>query len=92
MAQSMEARLNRQVHDAMARIDFNIYQFAQGTTTYPPAIKIRLAETIASIAKMHSLDYEHGNFKPEEYEVIKFYAGLRKYVTGLDNPPDWLVR
>lgn len=92
MAQSMEARLVKQVSDSLARVDFNVYQFAQGTTSYPPLIKIRLAEVVAAIAQMHAIDYEYGNFHPDEHEAMKFFAGLRKYVTGLDTPPDFLVR
>lgn len=91
MAQSIEARLNKQVSEALARIDFNIGTFAQGTTSYPPAIKARLAQAVAAIAQMHAIDYEYGNFTPDEYETVKFYAGLRKFMTGLDEPPGWMV-
>ncbi len=91
MAQSIEGRLNKQVSEALARMDFNVYLFAQGTTSYPPLIKIRLAQAVSAIAQMNAIDYERGNFQPDEYEAVKFFAGLRKYVTGLDDPPAWVV-
>jgi len=87
MAQSIEGRLVKQVGESLARMDFNVHSFAQGTTSYPPLVKIRLAEAVAAIAQMHAIDYEYGNFHPDEHDAVKFFAGLRKYVTGLDTPP-----
>ena len=87
MAQSNEARLNKQVNEALQRNDFNIAQFAMGTTAYDPFVKERLALVIVAIAQMNDIDWTQGNFQSDEHDTVKFLAGLYRYVTGLDSRP-----
>lgn len=82
MAQSAEALLVKQVERALNQMDFNIHQFAQGTTAYNPQVKARLAETLTAVAGMNAIDYQYGNYKPDDYETMRFFANLYQYVTG----------
>lgn len=88
MAQSHEGKLIIQVRDALSRVDFNTATFAVGTTSYPPLIKIRLAELVSAIGKVNRIDRSYGQFGAVDHEAVKYLASLREYVVGLDSPFD----
>lgn len=88
MAQSNEGRIAKQMQEGLSRIDLNVAAVAQATTQWSPPVKRNLARLMIAIAEMHSIDYMYGNFTPQDLETLRFYAGLHRYVTGLDLDPD----
>jgi hypothetical protein len=92
MAQSLEARLNKQVSDALVRQDFNFGQFATGTTAYSPFVINRLALLVYYIGQAHKIDYEYGIFTHEDIDAKRWLAGVyRNSQKSVDNMPPGLV-
>ena len=92
MAQSIEARLNKQVHDALTRHDFNIGQFARGTTVYDDYTLERLCLVVYTIAEMHKIDYEYGIFTPGNMPSKRWLASIyRNSQKSVDSLPPGLV-
>jgi len=92
MAQSIEARLNKQVNEALVRQDFNLAQFATGTTAYSPYAINRLALLVYYIGQQHKIDHEYGIFTPEDMEARRWLASIyRNSQKSVDSLPPGLV-
>jgi hypothetical protein len=74
--------------EGLSRIDLNVAAVAQATTQWSPPVKRNLARLILSVVEMNAIDYSFGNFTGADHETLRFYAGLHRYVTGLDLDPD----
>lgn len=85
MAQSPEGKLIIQIREALNRADFNIAALAQGTTSYTPYVKNKLAQALVLIANMHAIDFAYGNYRPEEFEALELLALVSRYTDTLDN-------
>lgn len=93
MAQSIEARLARYIHDNLARLDIKIDQVAYATTAWSAPMKARLLSFILSVIRLHAIDYEHGNINGD-IRTLRRYAVLDRFVRGSGNPldmEDWEV-
>lgn len=93
MAQSIEGRLARYIHDNLARLDIKIDQVALATTSWSPTMKARLLSFILSVIHLHAIDYETGNINGD-IRTLRRYATLNRFVRGPQNPldmEDWEV-
>lgn len=89
MAQSIEARTARYLHDNLARLDIHIDRIALATTAWSAPMKARLLRFILSVITLHAIDYEHGNFaSSEEGKTLKRFATLNRFVRSMGNPLD----
>jgi hypothetical protein len=92
MAMSLEARLNKQVSEALVRQDFRVEDFARGTTAYSPYVTNRLAILVYRIAEMHKIDYEYGIFTPDDLASKRWLASIyRNSQKNIDSLPPGMV-
>lgn len=88
MAQSIEGRLARYIHDNLARLDLRTEQVALASTSWAPAIKARLLRFVVQVIHLHSIDYDHGNFTPEDRITLRRFSVLNCFIRSQENPLD----
>jgi hypothetical protein len=88
MAQSIEGRLARYIHDNLARLDMRTEQVALASTSWAPAIKARLLRFVIQVIHLHAIDYDYGNFTPEDRVTLRRFSVLNRFIKSAENPLD----
>ena len=79
-----EAKLAKQVGDALSDIRFSTALFGQIIATGDPVIQVRTIELMVHTMEMVAINYDYGNFTDVEYPWLKVAVKVRNLIQNGD--------
>lgn len=79
-----EAKLAKQMGDALSDIRFSTALFGQIIATGDPAIQVRTIELMVHTMEMVAINYDYGNFTDVEYPWLKVAVRVRNLIQNGD--------
>ena len=79
-----EAKLAKQMGDALSDIRFSSALFGQIIATGEPAIQRQVVELMVHTMQMIAINYDYGNFTQDEYPYLKLAVRIRNLMESGD--------
>ena len=79
-----EAKLAKQMGDALSDIRFSTALFGQIIATGDPVIQVRTVELMVHTMEMVAINYDYGNFTDVEYPWLKVAVKVRNLIQNGD--------
>jgi hypothetical protein len=79
-----EAKLAKQMGDALSDIRFSTALFGQIIATGDPVIQVRTVELMVHTMEMVAINYDYGNFTDVEYPWLKLAVKVRNLIQNGD--------
>ena len=79
-----EAKLAKQMGDALSDIRFSTALFGQIIATGDPVIQVRTVELMVHTMEMVAINYDYGNFTDVEYPWLKLSVKVRNLIQNGD--------
>jgi hypothetical protein len=79
-----EAKLAKQMGDALSDIRFSTALFGQIIATGDPVIQVRTIELMVHTMEMVAINYDYGNFTDVEYPWLKLAVKVRNLIQNGD--------
>lgn len=79
-----EAKLAKQMGDALSDIRFSTALFGQIIATGDPVIQVRTIELMVHTMEMVAINYDYGNFTDVEYPWLKVAVKVRNLIQNGD--------
>lgn len=79
-----EAKLAKQMGDALSDIRFSTALFGQIIATGDPVIQVRTVELMVHTMEMVAINYDYGNFTDVDYPYLKLAVKVRNLMQNGD--------
>ena len=79
-----EAKLAKQMGDALSDLRFSTALFGQIIATGDPAIQRQVVQLMVHTMEMIAINYDYGNFTGEEYPYLKVAVKVRNLIQNGD--------